>query len=220
MRLALAALALAGLAAAAPAGAVTVLNSSFEPGTTGAAAGLTNGLTFGQLDTTAPGWDVYTGVPGWTTVAGNRIEVHSNNSAAINAQNGSHFISLDGGANSAIRQSVALNVGTYMLSFWYSPQTNAGPTNTIRFNVGTLVSGLVRPGLNGGTIGTWTQIVSLFQVTTAGNYNLRFVAQGTANGIGGYLDNIQIAAVPAPAAGFVLLAGLGALAGLRRRKPV
>lgn len=218
MKFALAALAFVGLAAAAPAGAVTILNSSFEQGITGRATGFRTGLTFGQLGTTAPGYNVYSGLQGWTTASGNRIEVHNSNSTALNAQDGSHFISLDGGRNSAIQQSVALGIGTYLLSFWYSPENGTAATNAVNYSLGSLLSGQARNGVNGAAVGNWTQIQVRFGVTTAGSYLLRFGAAGSQNRIGGFLDNVQIASVPVPAAGLTLIAGLGALAGLRRRR--
>ncbi len=209
------ALVLPGLAQAAT---VPVLNSSFEQGTTGPAAGFQNSLTFGQLLTTGPGVNVYSGLQGWTTTAGNRIEVRSDLSSAIDAQSGDYFISLDGGRNSNIQQSVALSTGSYILSFWYSPENTGVATNRINYNLGSLLTGTVTRGTNGATVGAWTQIQVLFNVSTAGSYLLNFAAAGGANRVGGFLDNIQIAAVPLPAAGFGLLGGLMAVAGLKRRR--
>lgn len=221
----------AGLAAAAlslaasGAGAATlvpIVNGSFEAGTTGAAKGLSKHLTFGQLNTTGAGWDVYTGVQGWTTSAGGRLEVHADRDPTkIDAQDGDYFISLDGGknSNSGISQDVALSKGSYILSFWFSPESTNVASNAIAYSVGTLVSGVAKWGVNGAKLGKWTQISVLFRVKGAGGlYNLGFAAQGTANGVGGLLDNVQIAAVPVPAAGAGLLAGLGALGAMRRRK--
>jgi len=206
------------LPCAAQAATVPILNGSFEQGTTGRPTGYQNGLTFGQLLTTGPGVNVYSGLQGWTTTTGNRIEVRSDLSSAIDAQSGDYFISLDGGRNSNIQQSVALSTGSYILSFWYSPENTGVATNRINYNFGSLLTGTVTNGTNGATVGAWTQIQVLFNVSTAGSYLLNFAAAGGANRVGGFLDNIQIASVPLPAAGAGLLGGLMAVAGLKRRR--
>ncbi len=211
----------AALAGFTPAQSATVpiLNSSFEAGTTGRLTGFRNGLRFDQLNTTGAGWDTFTGLQGWTTVSGRRIEVHSDRDpGSLDAQNGDHFISLDGGRNSTIQQSVSLAAGRYMLSFWYSPETANVATNAIGYSLGSLVSGQVSRGTNGAAVGAWTQIQTLFTVTTGGSYALSFGALGTANRTGGFLDNITIAAIPVPAAGYGLLSALIGLGGMRRRR--
>ena len=65
--------------------------------------------------------------------------------------------------------------------------------------------------------GTWTEIVARFTVGTDGLYALQFGATGTADTLGGLIDNVSISAVPLPAAGWMLLAGLGGIAMVRRR---
>ena len=217
-----AALAGAVALAATQSGAVTVplFNNSFEAGNTGAATGLGKHLTFAELNTTSPGWDTYTGVQGWNTTSGNRIEIHSDfDQTKIDAQDGDYYISLDGGRNSSISQSVALTAGTYLLSFWYSPESTNVASNAISYSVGNLLNGVAKWGVNGAKMGSWTQITALFYVHGAGgNYDLSFGALGSANGVGGFLDNVSIAAVPVPAAGLGLLTALGGLAGLRRKR--
>lgn len=197
---------------------VPILNSSFEQGTTGPAGGYFTGRTFGQLATVGSGVNTYQGVQGWTTTTGNRIEVRHDRSTAIDAQDGDYYISLDGGQNSNIQQSVALSTGSYILSFWYSPENTSAATNRINYSFGSLLSGTVTRFTNGANVGAWTQIQVLFNVSTAGNYLLNFAAAGGANRVGGFLDNVQIAAVPVPAAGLGLLGGLLAMSGLRRRR--
>lgn len=202
----------------AQAATIPLVNGSFEQGTTGPAGGYQNGLTFGQLMTTGPGVNIYSGLQGWTTTSGNRIEVRSDLSTQIDAQDGNYYISLDGGRNSAIQQSVSLGIGSYYLSFWYSPENGNATTNRVNYSLGTLVSGIANKGTNGAAVGGWTEIKTLFHVTTAGSYMLRFAAAGSANRIGGFLDNIQIAEAPVPAAGFGLVGALLALGGLKRRR--
>ncbi len=212
------------LAGPVQAATVSVANSSFEQGTAGRPRGFTNNLTFGQLGTSSPGWDVYNGLAGWTVSGGggNKVEVQSNNSSLIDAVDGNYYLSLDagGGRNSTITQQVTIAAGTYILSFWYSPESALVATNTIGYNLGNLVSGSVTTGTNGAQVGIWTEVRQKFTVLTGATFGLSFAALGAADGVGGYIDNIgiSVAAVPVPASGVVLLSAVGALFGLRRRR--
>ncbi len=211
------------LLAASPLAAATipVANFSFEQGPSGNQPGQTNGLRFDQLNSTNPGWDTYSSLSGWTKSGGGRIEIQSDNSAALNAQDGDYFISLDGGPgrNTSISQDLVLGVGSYILSFWYSPESSNAATNAVAYNLGNVVSGVVTAGTNGAAVGGWTEIRTRIGILTPGSYSLRFAANGAADGVGGFVDNVTFAAaIPVPAAGFAALSGLAALLGLKRRR--
>ena len=214
-----------GLTAPAPvrAATVTIANSSFENGTTGRPTGTSFGLRFSELNSFWPGWDTFNGLQGWTVSGGggNRLEIHSDASWRIDAHSGDHLISLDAGTgrNSTITQAVSIAAGTYILSFWYSPESNWASTNTIAYKLGNVVNGLVTVGTLGAQVGLWTEVTVRFSVPTATTMNLSFAATGLADGTGGLIDDISIiATVPAPAAGLTLLGALGLLGGLRRRR--
>lgn len=214
------------VASVAPAHAatVTLANNSFEQATIGRPRGTVNNLTFNQLNTTAPGWDVFNGLQGWTVSGGggNRVELRSDNSTSVDAQDGDYYLSLDtgNGRNSTISQSVTLSAGRYVLSFWYSPESAIVATNTIGYNLGNLISGNVSVGTNGASVGVWTEVRQTFTVLTGASLGLSFSALGGADGVGGYIDNVSIAvaSVPVPASGLVLISALGGLLGLRRRR--
>jgi hypothetical protein len=214
------------LVLAAPASASIVTNGSFEmdPGVRG-----NNGAIFADLAN--PGganWAVWNTLPGWTAVplGGPGIEVQTDETLGnIDAQDGEYYVELDSTANATIRQNVALVAGSYELSFWYSPRiggANGPATNAMTYAIGGLLSGnLTGPGINPVTaVGQWTQIVVSFVVAVNGTYNLDFAARGTNDSLGALIDNVSIAAVPVPAAGGLLLLGLGGLASMRRRKTV
>ncbi len=210
----LAASALTGAAASA-----SVVNGSFETGVPGNSPGLVFGSNFADMPTSGPSWDIFSGLNGWTTVRGPGVEVQTNGTLpTIDAQDGNYYVELDSSANSAIYQNVALNVGRYVMSFWYSPRTASQRTNAINYRLSGLAAGQVSNATPGAAVGTWTQISVEFIVTKAKNYRLQFGAAGASDGIGGLLDNVEIAAVPVPASGLVLMGALGGLAALRRRK--
>jgi len=195
-------------------------------GTAGAATIVQNGsfedVTDGTVTHDGGSWKVYSAIPGWDATAGQGIEVQTN--TIISAQDGDNYVELDShpskGSNSAMAQSVWLDIGSYVLSFWYSPRTSDAGTNGIEYSVGSLLSGSVTgPGSDPMTsVGSWTEILAEFTVETADNYDLVFAATGTENKLGGFVDNVSISAVPVPAAGVLLLTALGGLGLARRRK--
>jgi hypothetical protein len=215
-----AAAALAAAVAMPASAASIVVNGSFETGVPGNTAGLNNGALFGNLNNSGPSWDRWTAINGWTTTSGSGIEVQSNRTLdTIDAQDGTHYVELDSNSNSSMAQTLSLGVGKYLLSFWYSPRTSDPATNGIEYAIGTIAGGKVKNGVPvGANVGTWIQIKTLFDVVKAGNYKLQFAAVGTNDTYGGLIDNVSVAPVPLPAAGFGLMAALGGLAAVRRRR--
>ena len=210
-----------GLAGVQSAQAATIVqNGSFESGVPGNAPGLNFGSQFSNLNS-GPGssWDMWNAINGWTKTNGSGIEVQSNRTlSTIDAHSGVHYVELDSNRNSRMVQQVALNVGRYVLSFWYSPRT-ASSTNGIEYAVGTFTGGSVNYHNPLAAVpGVWTLITHNFLVTQAGTYDLAFAANGRSDSYGGLLDDVSIAPVPVPAAGLGLMAGLGLLGALRRRK--
>ncbi|MGB5869690.1 MAG: VPLPA-CTERM sorting domain-containing protein [Albidovulum sp.] len=212
-----------GLAGAATAASI-VTNGSFESGVPGNTLGLNHNALFGNLNSTGPSWDRWKNINGWSTIGGPGIEIQSNRTlSTIDAHEGTKYVELDSNRNSAMVQSIALEVGSYMLSFWYSPRTSDPSTNGIEFNIGNALGYLTSGYATAGTpapakVGSWTKVWRIFNVTTAGNYDLRFAANGVSDSYGGLLDSVDVAQVPLPAAGFGLMAALGGLAALRRRR--
>lgn len=229
------AIALSLAALAAPAHAV-VINGDFEDVSASTPGrGLANGAFLSNL-ASGPGasWDVFTSIPGWTTTAGAGIEVQTNRTiGSINARSGLHYIELDShpkpNSNSTMAQTLNLASGVYQLDFYYSPRTGDVGSNGIEYSVfnaasASLLAGSVTgPNATAGTaVGLWTLVSTLFTVGGGDSpVTLSFAATGKADTLGGFLDDIKVtrvAAVPLPAAAPLLVAGLGALVFVARRR--
>ncbi|MEO5615367.1 MAG: VPLPA-CTERM sorting domain-containing protein [Cypionkella sp.] len=215
-----AAFTVASLAIGSFASAATIVqNGSFEvdPGVAG-----DRGLTYTDIAAgTGGGWDIYDSLPGWAADT-DGVEVQTKHTIPLTPFDGDYYVELDTTQNSGISQTVTLGVGKYLMSFAYSPRIASVTTNAISYGIDTLFGSIVNgPGGELGTvIGEWTVITKEFVVTTAGDYSMFFDATFSSDSLGGFVDNVQIAAVPVPAAGFLLFGALGGLAALRRRKSV
>ena len=195
----------ASVVMAVPAVASTVVaNGSFEEGVT------------------PDNWGLYSSIPGWTVSTGDLVEVQTGPTLGLTPHDGKNYLEMDGNKNYAIEQIVSLAKGKYALSFWYSPRMVDDTTNDVEYSLGDKVAGTVMgPSSRQGTsVGTWTHIVSTFKVKTADNFNLRFAGAGAEDSLGGLIDDVSInvAPVPVPAAGFLLLGALGGLGALKRRR--
>ncbi len=153
------------------------------------------------------------GLTGWTVSRGT-VDIET---APIAPQDGTAFAELVGQTNALLRQTVKLKTGRYVLSLWYSPEAaTKAATSKLGWNMGGLATGVLSTA-NGATVGNWVQLQVEFLVHATKNYQLSLANYGKA---GGFVDNVAIAPVPLPAAGFGLLGAMGVLAGLRRRKKV
>ncbi|MEO1090851.1 MAG: hypothetical protein AAFX81_09475 [Pseudomonadota bacterium] len=222
--LGLSALAVAGVADAAPVN--LLVNGGFEQAPAG--PGIVNGRTFGTM----PGqggsrsWDVWSsenggGLPGWAT-QGNGVEVQTRRTiGGADPVSGDYYVELDShphgpDSNSTILQTVSLGVGTYALSYWYQPRTNRAGDNGLEVLWDGDVIGThdERSGAQAG----WVQFFANLDVTAAGDHALGFRATGLANTTGALLDDVALTQTPIPAALPLLGAGFAGLAFWRRRQ--
>jgi len=208
---------------AVPASASSVLfNGSFE---TGSSVTGHTGQSFGDLagNTGGASWEIFQSLDGWTTTAGDGIEVQTSGTLSTHdAFDGEHYVELGARFNSRMEQTVTLDEGLYRLSFYYAPRVQSRTTNRMGFGVfdellgDTVLSSSVNARLSEQP--DWERITREFRVSAGGDYSVYFVATGRNDAVGGLIDNVSLAPIPLPASGLLLLAGLGGMAALRRRK--
>lgn len=223
-----------------------VMNGSFEE--VDDRAGNIDGDLLNSLDagSGAQSWDVYDELPGgWTATSGDGIEIQTD--ATVSSVDpltppagNAHYVELDShpgpDSNSAMEQVIiGLVVGEeYEFSFYYSPRESDAATNTIDWDISSLASTLSSGSVSGPSagppstaVGSWTQFTDTFTATD-GTATLSFVAGGTENTLGGYIDLVSIMGpedvttsntpVPVPAPLALLGAAVAGLLACRRRR--
>jgi hypothetical protein len=170
-------------------------------------------------------WAVFKTLPGWTTVSGAGIEVRDN--FAGTAKDGTNFVELDShgvpGSNNSFMQQVFTSTNAQMqLSFWYAARAGtAANTNGIEvwWNGQNVSSRLTPNPANGSTNTSWIQY-TLALTGNVGSNTIGFKAVGIDDTFGGSLDQVAITAVPEAGTLGMMLAGLGAVGFVaRRRRP-
>jgi hypothetical protein len=159
-------------------------------------------------------WAIYNNLTGWT--GANNIELRNN--VAGRAQDGVNYVELDTTANQSMFQDIVASAGTYELSFWYSArEQRAAGDSLLGFSFGSLSSPNLLQGVAGGSSGNnWLHYTA--EVVLTGTTRLTFSALGTSNSYGGSLDNVSVTAVPEPETYALMLAGLGLIGVVARRR--
>lgn len=171
---------------------------------------------------------------GWTLVSGS-VDILGNDNVR-REQDGNYkgngtYIDLDGSTNQAGRiqttqQFNAVAGATYELTFDYGKNwaKNRNTAETLYFGFGGWQDVIA---ISTDPIPALLTVTYTFKALTSGLTSLFFGALGGDNN-GPIIDNVllttvgstDVAPVPVPAAGLLLLGAMGALAGLRRRKAV
>lgn len=209
-----------------------LINGDFEDVTTLDPFGLVDtGQRLSELSGSGSGsWDVFDEIAGWRTVSGAGIEIQTNGTLGTidSVSPGSRYVELDShptpNSNSTMAQDVVLDAGQYLLEFYYSPRNSDVGSNGISYEVNdgsTLLAGSVTGPSATTSVGVWTLISELFEIGADNTLvTIAFGATGSANTLGGFLDNIKITPVPLPAGLPLFIGGLGLMGwlGWRRKR--
>jgi hypothetical protein len=177
-----------------------------------------NLVTNGSFEATSQSngtWANYSSLPGWTS-GSLGIELRNNVEGA--AQDGVKYVELDTTGNSFIEQTIH-GTGLVELSFYYSARPNTSTsTNDLTFSLGGFSDTVLHGVGNSTSLHSWQHYTGQVDLGTSGSAVLRFDAAGTSDRVGGSLDNISVTAVPEPETYAMLLAGLGLMGAIARRR--
>lgn len=179
------------------------------------ASSLVNNGSFEATVIADGAWSTFANLPGvWT---GSPLGIELRNNIAGAAQDGVNYVELATTANSSMSQTIT-GTGLVELSFWYSARPNTA-SNDLSFSLGSL-SGAVLQGVAGGSAHNWQQYRGVADLGSSGSATLSFYSRnnGLVPSYGGSLDNVSVTAVPEPETYAMLLAGLGLIGMVRRRK--
>lgn len=175
-----------------------------------AATNLVSGASFESAGSTS--------LAGWTQKPNATVSVFGGTGGAP-----ANYIDLDstkrngaGFFNNTIDQAI-VGTGLVQLSFWYAASAaDSGNTNEIKFSLGDFKGSVLNQAVNSTE---WQQFTSQpILLKSNGNNTLSFSAAGKADGIGGYIGNVVVAAVPEPETYAMMLAGLGLVGAVARRR--
>lgn len=164
-------------------------------------------------------WGIHANLTAWTG-GKNGIELRNNVVGA--AQDGVNFVELDTTKNSKIVQKIGItSAGAYELSFWYQARPDNGSRNSNTDALGWSFAGyngtVLKDWKTAGAT-DWQQFKQTFTITQVGKKTLSFTAFGKSDGYGGSIDNVSVSAVPEPETFAMLLAGLGLMGTIARRR--
>ncbi|MFM9836155.1 MAG: PEP-CTERM sorting domain-containing protein [Methylophilaceae bacterium] len=172
---------------------------------------------FEDTEQAAGTWTIYNAITGWTGLP--NVEVRNN--VVGTAHSGSNFVELDTDFNSAISQDLVTVAGqSYDLSFYYSPRLGVNSeSNPIDVFLNDVLLGTANGDGTGNTDNVW-QLFTFNFIGAEGTTttNLRFSASGISDSLGGSLDDVSVTAVPESETYAMMLAGIGVMGAVARRK--
>ena len=171
-----------------------------------------------------PGWTAYEDAFGPLFLGSFPGPIEVQNNVAGAPAFGAQFIELDSTSSSFVYQFIPTTPGTqYTLTFYYSKRPNVAD-NSFGYGIGI---GLPTDDVTlvplSGVVGATNFVKETHTFTGTGFDAIYFFNNNPSDGLGSYIDNVSVTAVPEPGAvatGIVLFggAGLGLLRGRRRNK--
>jgi hypothetical protein len=153
-------------------------------------------------------WSIYSNLVGWTGVT----DIELRNNVAGVAQSGVNFVELDTTQNRSMYQDIT-GGGLATLSFWYAPRIG-NTTDTLTYQLGALSGNVLSTPTSSG----WHLFSGTVDLGDYGTHRLTFAAAGRSDSVGGSLDNVSVTTVPEPESYALMLAGLGLMGAVARRR--
>ena len=133
---------------------------------------------------------VFKSMPGWYTTFGPGIEVKEQARKFGAAADGHAWVELDSYGNSGMAQKIDTHAGaTYQLSVDYTPRQHVSPSKVKVWWDGEKITTLKGQG---GHNNNWNTYTFEVEASYADFTKLEFRAAGHSNGVGGFIDNVQL----------------------------
>lgn len=142
-------------------------------------------------------WAVFRKINGWVTLAGPGIEIQ--NHVAGSPFDGAQHIELDSHSNSMMEQTIAIEPHrSYCLKFAYSARPDVPiASQGIRLWIDKKVVKTIKRSGKGLPDTKWEEVfVKWTNPTSTTITSIRFEAIGQSDGVGGYIDAVEMYALP------------------------
>jgi hypothetical protein len=189
-----------------------VTNGSFETQTNLAGSDLS------RTNLDVRGWDIFPTLAGWQGVSD--IELRKTGVAG-NASEGNYFVELDTTANRSMWQDITAS-GVVTLTFDFMARIKTGATNGLSYSfgdVGAPVVSVLNNASGGINPNAWSTFTDTFNFgSTTSTKRLTFYSTSVSDSYGASLDNVSVTAVPEVETYAMMLAGLGLMGSIARRR--